>query len=258
MSFVTPTRPPRNYSRGISPAKRRRLNFRMSEGTQTIQGSLTSGGVVGVPRPVARIVPETFSIWLPYCQAIGNAATSVVIVGNTFRMNSIFDPDLTGVGHQPMGRDLWSGVFRWYRVSHFRAKITFINRFNSVDGFGHYVSTIVGYQTSHDTTFADTFTEAIEGKRGRDYAVLGPPQGGNNVAILTYETNLSEFKLGTVEAEGADEWTAVGSNPAWVALFRLGAATIDGDTDVFTHILVELNYLVEFRQSISSITQLEN
>lgn len=33
-----------------------------------------------------------------------------------FRANSIYDPDLTGIGHQPMGHDQYQALYKKYRV----------------------------------------------------------------------------------------------------------------------------------------------
>lgn len=39
-----------------------------------------------------------------------------------WRLNSIFDPDFTGVGHQPRGHDQWASFFQSYRVFACKAK----------------------------------------------------------------------------------------------------------------------------------------
>lgn len=46
--------------------------------------------------------------------ALGNGVDP--FAGHTFRANSLYDPDYTGVGHQPYGVDQWSSFFNQYYV----------------------------------------------------------------------------------------------------------------------------------------------
>ena len=43
---------------------------------------------------------------------------------NVFSMNGLFDPNITGIGHQPMYFDNYMGIYGRYRVN--RAYITFV------------------------------------------------------------------------------------------------------------------------------------
>lgn len=46
----------------------------------------------------------------------GSFTALAIAVDQVFRLNSIFDPDLTNVGHQPYGRDQYSTLYNRYRV----------------------------------------------------------------------------------------------------------------------------------------------
>lgn len=54
-------------------------------------------------------------------------STSVEATGSNqehvFNLNSIFDPDRTGTGHQPLGRDQYAALYNRYRVLSCRARI---------------------------------------------------------------------------------------------------------------------------------------
>lgn len=55
--------------------------------------------------------------------------TSGVTCGvQTFRLNSMFDPDLTGVGHQALFRDTMSTIYARYRVNSCAWKLTLLPR----------------------------------------------------------------------------------------------------------------------------------
>lgn len=53
--------------------------------------------------------------------SITSGATSGVY---TFRLNSMFDPNFTGTGHQPLFRDVMTGIFAHYRVNSCKFKLT--------------------------------------------------------------------------------------------------------------------------------------
>lgn len=73
--------------------------------------------------------PNKVLIHLPYAQqlqVVCNAA-SVTPSKNSFRLNSLYDPDQSGTGHQPLWFDQWTPIYNNYQVFAARFRITFIN-----------------------------------------------------------------------------------------------------------------------------------
>lgn len=64
---------------------------------------------------------------LRYCdtKTISPGASSAV---HTFRLNSIYDPDLSGIGHKPAYTDQWNGLYTKYRVLWTKYKVSFSNK----------------------------------------------------------------------------------------------------------------------------------
>ncbi|UYD39154.1 MAG: capsid protein [Wigfec virus K19_576] len=65
-----------------------------------------------------------------------------------FRAASIWDPDSTGIGHQPWGRDLYATLYNRYTVLSSRISIRAIQSATSIG-----IPTIWGVQLSEDGTF---------------------------------------------------------------------------------------------------------
>jgi len=53
-------------------------------------------------------------VWLKYVEAIESSNAALDFV---WRLNSIFDPNRTGTGHQPMGHDQYAVLYNRYRVT---------------------------------------------------------------------------------------------------------------------------------------------
>lgn len=73
---------------------------------------------VTVPRSVPHLYNNNYTVRLSY---VDNFRHDVAQNGSSgsiqvFRANSIFDPDFTGTGHQPIFRDLWASQYDYYAV----------------------------------------------------------------------------------------------------------------------------------------------
>lgn len=71
------------------------------------------------------VVPERLLVCLPYQEFVGLG--SAFFVDYRFNLNSIFDPNQTGTGHQPLGYDQWALFYNRYRVISTRVTARFLN-----------------------------------------------------------------------------------------------------------------------------------
>lgn len=128
--------PPRKYSR--APFKRRRRKMRMTRRRGQLTSNLTKSINVG---PVA---PRTLTR-MRYVESIaGNGST----LDQVWNLNSTFDPNRTGTGHQPYGRDTYAVLYNRYRVYKVKAKFSC----NSSDTGG---SRIIVVPTNTATAFTN-------------------------------------------------------------------------------------------------------
>jgi len=68
------------------------------------------------PRPIIYSQPLYTDTKLVYCDQASYDATTSTVAYNCYRANSVFDPDLTGAGHQPMGYDQQSALYHCWVV----------------------------------------------------------------------------------------------------------------------------------------------
>lgn len=101
---------------------------------------------------VASPFPMSRTVWMRYCTTISLDADTGGSASYLFRANSIFDPDLTGTGHQPYGHDQWQSVYNHYLVSNSRIRVTAIPQTT-----GTLTAGIVGIAIKDDATVETDF-----------------------------------------------------------------------------------------------------
>lgn len=69
-----------------------------------------------VAKGVKTPLPPRYLTRLKYCQQGTITAASGTINSQQFRLNSIYDPDYTGAGHQPLAHDTFMTMYNRYRV----------------------------------------------------------------------------------------------------------------------------------------------
>jgi len=82
--------------------------------------------IVTVPRTLTSSggFPEKIITTLRYNELL-NISNSGSVSGKLYRMNSLFDPNFTDVGHQPAYFDQYAAIYSKYRVISSRIKVTF-------------------------------------------------------------------------------------------------------------------------------------
>lgn len=179
--------------------------------------------------------PNSIITKLRYCTT-GNLTSTL---GNSqyqvFAANGIFDPDITGVGHQPLYRDTYAGIYDQYVV--IGSKITFTLVNGSVSPF---LAVLVGDDDATISTTADTRME-----QNNSQFRLIPANGGYSTDLVcTYEPLMC---LGVDAKDDGSSATTVGSNPSQLWCFALVVNTPDTSSATINW-AVEIEYTVKFTE----------
>ncbi len=186
------------------------------------------------------VVPDRVLIKMPYGEMIERTPASATDF-YTFRLNSTFDPDLTGTGHQPLGRDQFAGIlYNRYRVHSVQVHVSFSNITSGACPCLHYVYPSNGYNLS-------TITDALEQPLVIT-KVAGDPNYGFPLTI-TGGWNLWDIWGKTKEEYLSDDTTGsiYSTNPTEVMTLDIGLGTMDRTTTVSKwRFAIQLVYTVEW------------
>jgi hypothetical protein len=160
---------------------------------------------------------------------------------HTFRAASIFDPDLTGSGHQPLGHDQWAQLYQRYRVLGCKMKVTFINQSSTITEAEH-----VGMCVAETSGLALARDMAEQTKTRQ--SLIGPT--GNQSWTGTLYVDLARFE-GDPGAKYDKDYSAdMGTNPVRDIFFYIWAQDLNADDSVEVTALVELEYTVRLYDRI--------
>lgn len=82
---------------------------------------------MSVPRAVLSSFPANRRVRLHYSSTGSFACTAGAVGSYLFSLNSAYDPDYTGAGHQPLGFDQWAIFYRSYIVEKARVRVELLN-----------------------------------------------------------------------------------------------------------------------------------
>jgi hypothetical protein len=148
-----------------------------------------------------------------------------------YRWNSTFDPDFTGVGHQPMFRDTFAAIYDQYAVVRATAKITWVNTAT--------VPAYVGAVTDDDTSTSTSLDTLCEQTHGIHFFL--PAQAGS-LSTVTTTLQWECKKFLNIDPFTSELYkTAVGSNPTEESDLTIWALT-QGGTSATVYYDVEFTY----------------
>ncbi len=182
-----------------------------------------------------RIAPSEVVTILPYVEEF-KRAPGAPIDDYRWNLNSIFDPDLTSTGHQPMGYDPWSTLYSRYRVM--KVKVTLVVKNHaSFDG-------CVITQTPNNSASALSPLAAAESQWSKTTTV--GQASGMDVKSITTTFDLPLI-LGRTPAQyrADDRYSAVfGTSPMQTCVLHTVVSSITGN-NVDLSYYIKLEYLVE-------------
>lgn len=189
--------------------------------------------------------PKTTCVKLRYVDSTAVDAGLDAVGYVTFRANSCFDPDFTGVGHQPMGFDQWATFYNHYVVVGSRITANFATRGTATAlGFG-----VRGINLHADTTMATDLPTILE--QGLTKKTLQSTHN-NAQMVRSVSRNFSAKKffnvtnvLDNIGRIGA----SIAANPSEQAYFHVFSGNADPLVDpTSVLIMVTIEYIVVFSE----------
>lgn len=178
------------------------------------------------PRIYQGPVPMARTVTLKYVQAVQLDSASGALSYQYFRANSIYDPDYTGVGHQPLGYDQWAVFYKYYTVtsSYMRAR--------GAPTFPSGTTTypiVAGIYLDDDTSGSPGQWEALLEQGRCSGAVANDNPSGNSWIKLTKGYSARKW-FRTGNPVGDDRQTAdFGANPTDSVHFMLWQSSVGSE-----------------------------
>ena len=191
--------------------------------------------------------PKNIVTKIKYCQINSLASTSGAVNYNVFRANSIFDPDQTGTGHQPMFNDNYATIYNNYRVLGSTIKCTFTPLTESFDVAGPSSSKLgpwyIGINGTNSTSSYSATPETRWEANDSSFAVLNTRTGADGVMTLT-ETYSPVETLGRPASDDVVSGVT-NANPSQQWYWQPWFADASGSTSSVV-IFTEIHYTVQF------------
>lgn len=213
----------------VKRSKRRSFKSRRPRGEARL--------IRGVRPPSTFGFPNTLITKLRYATFLDLTATGGSVAANVYAANGIFDPDITGVGHQPLYRDNYAAIYDQYVVLGSKIIVTYLS---SVTTLGHYIG-IVGDDDATTSTNLETLMEQNNGVSTLVGGAGAPPK----TLVKTFSP-LDAFGV-DVKDDGSSS-TAVGTNPAELFCYKVWACPADVTTLSHCYVKVEIVYVVKFTE----------
>lgn len=189
-------------------------------------------------RTFTSFAPEIV-IKMPYYFEVNSSTSSASLADtNQFKVNSLYDFDLTGTGHQPLGRDKWTEIYDYYKVLETRMKFTWVasqyktgvvaqtvagTLTDSNAGPSYMAPVWVGAMLDITANPPSTLTKwheasKVTGNSQQRFTkiqmldFIGSRGNSTVTAHLTWRPEM--FDTAVIDSAGKNTWTAVGSDPA--------------------------------------------
>lgn len=151
-----------------------------------------------------------------------NPTIGPITAGYAYSTNGLYDPNITGAGHQPMGFDQLMLIYERYTVIHAKIIVTLTNKDTTNDN-------LVGVMVSRQTSPNVSAQQIIEQGLGV-YKSLAP--AGNNGDSVTLELSINPNKF-LNKSDPLDDEDLAGTssnNPGTQAYFLIWASGYTSDT----------------------------
>lgn len=142
--------------------------------------------------------------------AVGTANTQLINLG------SLFDPDTSGVGHQPLGFDQFAAIYEQYVVLVVKFEVVVANFSNA--------QVVTAGVTISDSNVTQTDPRVLVENGGTDWRTLGFNGGNTAVQMFTGTVNLARVHGLTESQHISAHLSFMGANPSESVFLHVWAA----------------------------------
>jgi hypothetical protein len=204
-------------------------------------------------------------VWTNHGSVTGGNPNPVTITGlQQFKLNSIYDPDLTGSGNQPTGRDTYAAIYDYYKVleTDVRMEIVDLTYRENLSSTNQNLSqpTQLGWMadiTANPPANITQWNFAAELGDMNKQQRFGTPKlmdviagRGDNTYRSHYHWNPEHFDTAIIDTAGKNTWTPVGSDPAnlnYLTLLMYNPEPIATGSARYVIAKVTVRFLVAFK-----------
>lgn len=178
---------------------------------------------------------------LRYTDTIFLNPTTGSVATHWFSANGLFDPDITGAGHQPLGFDQYMTMYDHYKVLGSKINVTVLPNSDLSTQLSQQVVTC--YLDDNVTATPDINNMIEQGLTS--YRLLGAGPGQKSIRLSKTFSNKRFFKNKKFADSVVGEATA---NPSDQAYFNLSSTSVTGGDPGPIACLVVIDYIVQFSE----------
>lgn len=179
--------------------------------------------------------PDSEVAVLRYSEEI--AVTGTLYGQYTFRGNSVFDPNETGIGHQPLYYDEYDRVYQKYKVVASTCRVTATN-------YNAAASAVIVLTPSSEIITITSYPVAMEQPYAKRTELLPvSTRQGSQSTVKSAMTTRKMLGLSSAQFASEDYSASTGSNPASIWYWNISAFDI---VEVSVRLVVDLEYRVIF------------
>lgn len=149
---------------------------------------------------------------------------------NLMRLNSLYDPDATGVGAQPYYRDQMAALYASYRVYAVKVTLTMVSESGTI---------AFGMKAQPDTSTLATANLGFERPLTKTAIIAN---GQRSFKMTKYFDLPSLFGVSKQAYEDEDFSAAVNTNPARQYYLQIFSQHLDGTTSAVGRLMVQMTY----------------
>lgn len=223
--------------------KRRKTGAR----NEAKQSNISTATIYANPKFYNNLFPARQVRTLKYGSVISLNVSTGLGAGHVYTANGLFDPDITGTGHQPMGYDQMMSLYHHYTVTTARIKATMVH-LGSAGGTPALCGIVVSSDTAINTM--DTAEEFLEHPQRSNYKLSGSVTGEPATNQMNLQLDVAKF-FGKTKSSmvNADLYRgAIGLNPAEQVYFHIMANSVSSADAGIVSFIVTIEYDVVFTE----------